>query len=104
MTSAGDISGIRRSIESGNMGKDQAQMPASHVETVNTDQDMDAKINSKPEEIFFTEEEAARVKRKIDFIILPLLCSCYIFSFLDKTLINYSLIFRLKQALNLHGL
>ncbi len=79
------------------------------------------KLASESEEVLFTDEEAARVKRKIDFIILPLLCGCYIFSvgppppiirrfvltrseqFLDKTLINYSSIFGLNQALNLHG-
>ncbi|KAJ5771892.1 major facilitator superfamily domain-containing protein [Penicillium odoratum] len=55
------------------------------------------------ENLSYTDEEARRVKWKTDLILLPLLCICYIFSFLDKTLLNYSSIFGLKKALNLHG-
>uniref|UniRef100_A0A8H7KEZ2 Major facilitator superfamily (MFS) profile domain-containing protein n=1 Tax=Bionectria ochroleuca TaxID=29856 RepID=A0A8H7KEZ2_BIOOC len=50
-----------------------------------------------------TAEENRRVKRKIDFILLPLMCGCYIFSFLDKTMLNYASIFGLKTALKLKG-
>ncbi|CAH0051770.1 unnamed protein product, partial [Clonostachys solani] len=50
-----------------------------------------------------TAEENKRVKRKIDFILLPLMCGCYIFSFLDKTMLNYASIFGLKTALKLKG-
>lgn len=80
MTTTGEISNTRHSIESGNMEKEQNHAPSDHVEKVASDQDVDIKLASESEEIFFTEEEAARVKRKIDFIILPLLCGCYIFS------------------------
>jgi hypothetical protein len=80
MATEGDISGTRQSINSGNMDKEQAHIPTNHVEKVTTGQDVDIKLTSESEEIFFTEEEAARVKRKIDFVILPLLCGCYIFS------------------------
>ncbi|KAK4066869.1 hypothetical protein Trihar35433_7296 [Trichoderma harzianum] len=103
MTVTGEISDTRHSIETGNMDKEQDHVPPNHIEKVTSGQDVDIKLASESEEIFFTKEEAARVKRKIDFIILPLLCGCYIFSFLDKTLINYSSIFGLKQALHLHG-
>ncbi|KAK4067269.1 uncharacterized protein Triagg1_7712 [Trichoderma aggressivum f. europaeum] len=103
MTASEDISDTRHSIGTGNMEKEQTHVPSNHVEKVTSSQDVDIKLASESEEIFFTEEEAARVKRKIDFIILPLLCGCYIFSFLDKTLINYSSIFGFKQALHLHG-
>ncbi|KAK1252027.1 hypothetical protein MKX08_003214 [Trichoderma sp. CBMAI-0020] len=103
MTSAGDISATKQSIESGNMDKEEGPLPPNHVENVTMDHDLDKKHPSESTEILFTEEEAARVKRKIDFVILPLLCGCYIFSFLDKTLINYSSIFGLQQSLNLHG-
>lgn len=80
MTSAGDISATKQSIESGNMDKEEVHVPPNHVEDVITDQDLDKKHTSESTEILYTEEEAARVKRKIDFIILPLLCGCYIFS------------------------
>ncbi|GFP60272.1 uncharacterized transporter C460.05 [Trichoderma asperellum] len=85
------------------MEKDQVPVPTDHVEDVTPGETLDVKLAREAGEVFFTEEEGARVKRKIDFIILPLLCGCYIFSFLDKTLINYSSIFGLKQSLNLHG-
>ncbi|UKZ74854.1 hypothetical protein TrVFT333_002524 [Trichoderma virens FT-333] len=81
MATARDISGTRPSIESGNIGKEQDHVPTNHIEEVTGGQDIDIKLTSQSEEIFFTEEEA----------------------FLDKTLINYSSIFGLKQALKLHG-
>lgn len=34
---------------------------------------------------------------------MPLLLACYVLSFLDKTLLNYSSIFGLQKALQLHG-
>lgn len=80
MTSAGDISATQPSIESGDMGKEEVHVPTNHVENVATDQDLDKNHISESTEILYTEEEAVRVKRKIDFIILPLLCGCYIFS------------------------
>ncbi|RAK81243.1 MFS general substrate transporter [Aspergillus fijiensis CBS 313.89] len=51
----------------------------------------------------YSAEEERCVKRKIDLILLPLLCMCYVFSFLDKTLLNYSSIFGIKSALHLTG-
>lgn len=80
MTTTGEISDTRHSIETGNMDKEQDHAPPNHIEKVTSGQDVDIKLASESEEIFFTKEEAARVKRKIDFIILPLLCGCYIFS------------------------
>lgn len=35
-----------------------------------------------------TAEENKRVKRKIDFILLPLMCGCYIFSVSTATLLR----------------
>lgn len=62
------------------MEKDQVPVPTDHVEDVTPGETLDVKLAREAEEVFFTEEEGARVKRKIDFIILPLLCGCYIFS------------------------
>ncbi|KAM5341796.1 hypothetical protein ACJ41O_014827 [Fusarium nematophilum] len=53
--------------------------------------------------VTYTPEENKAVKRKIDFILLPMMCACYIFSFLDKTLLNYASIFGIKEALHLEG-
>jgi hypothetical protein len=38
------------------------------------------KLSAESEEVDYSEEEEKQVRRKIDFIILPLLCGCYIFS------------------------
>ncbi|KAF7561745.1 hypothetical protein G7046_g2404 [Stylonectria norvegica] len=79
---------------------------------------MDVYGHSEP--IEFTNAENKRVKRKIDFVLLPLMFTCYVFSvshpsvpncqtkliskqFLDKTLLNYALIFGIKDALHLKG-
>ncbi|PCH04410.1 hypothetical protein PENOC_033990 [Penicillium occitanis (nom. inval.)] len=63
----------------------------------------DVQLEEPEELVEYTEDEEKRVLRKLDFILLPLLCLCYVFSFLDKTLLNYSSIFGLKKALHLEG-
>ncbi|KAJ5106393.1 major facilitator superfamily domain-containing protein [Penicillium angulare] len=63
----------------------------------------DVYVEESNELFLYTQDEEKRVKRKIDFILLPLLCMCYVFSFLDKTLLNYSSIFGIKEALHLEG-
>ncbi|KAF7556535.1 hypothetical protein G7Z17_g1334 [Cylindrodendrum hubeiense] len=81
--------------------KDYAQ--DGHVETgVGTVHPV-MKVYGGSERIEYTNEENKRVKRKIDLILLPLMCICYIFSFLDKTLLNYASIFGIKEALHLEG-
>lgn len=86
MTASGDIPSRRQSIELGNVEKERVHIPSDHIEKVATVQDIDIKFASESKDIFFTEEEATHVKRKIDFFILPLLCGCYIFSVCDFTL------------------
>ncbi|KAL7418778.1 hypothetical protein Q5752_006461 [Cryptotrichosporon argae] len=44
-----------------------------------------------------------RLKRKLDFRILPLLGVCYFFYYTDKTTLSYAAIFGLKTDLHLHG-
>ncbi|EMG45842.1 THI73 Thiamine pathway transporter THI73 [Candida maltosa Xu316] len=46
-------------------------------------------------------EEARRIVRKLDFIILPLLCCIYFLQFLDKSLLNYAAAMGIKK--NLQG-
>lgn len=84
--------------------------------------DANMKVYGHAEHVTYTDEEAKRVLRKIDLILLPMLGACYMFSvrkcptcnsrsvlirlvlkFLDKTLINYGSIFGLKRDLNLKG-
>ncbi|KAK1924527.1 major facilitator superfamily domain-containing protein [Papiliotrema laurentii] len=44
-----------------------------------------------------------RLKRKIDWRILPILGICYCFYYVDKTTLSYAAIFGIKKDLNLHG-
>lgn len=37
-----------------------------------------------------TEEDEKTLRRKIDWMIMPLMWSCYCLQYLDKTLINYA--------------
>ena len=50
-----------------------------------------------------TPEEDARVKRKVDFMILPYLAVCYAFFYIDKTTLSYAAIFGIREDLNLQG-
>ncbi|KAJ5372706.1 major facilitator superfamily domain-containing protein [Penicillium concentricum] len=66
-------------------------------------ENLDVRVGDSNEFLAYTQDEERQVKRKIDWILLPLLCMCYVLSFLDKTLLNYSSIFGLKHALHLEG-
>lgn len=50
-----------------------------------------------------TPEEDARVKRKVDWMILPYLAVCYAFFYIDKTTLSYAAIFGIREDLNLQG-
>lgn len=56
------------------VGGDQVETGSSSYIDKNT------KMSVQTEELQYTDQEAKRVKRKIDLIVLPLLCGCYIFS------------------------
>jgi hypothetical protein len=47
--------------------------------------------------------EDARVKRKVDWMILPYLAVCYVFFYVDKTTLSYAAIFGIREDLNLQG-
>ncbi|CZR68621.1 related to allantoate permease [Phialocephala subalpina] len=44
-----------------------------------------------------------KVMRKVDWMILPYLCVCYSFFYIDKTTLSYAAIFDIKQDLHLVG-
>jgi hypothetical protein len=55
-------------------------------EVVTNDKDYDqARALAGDERRIFTEEESELVKKKIDRLIIPLLCAVYFSQFLDKT-------------------
>ncbi|KAL8683093.1 MAG: hypothetical protein Q9186_000907 [Xanthomendoza sp. 1 TL-2023] len=48
-------------------------------------------------------EEARKLERKIDYMILPYLAVCYAFFYIDKTTLSYAAIFNIREDLNLTG-
>ncbi|GKT51015.1 thiamine repressible genes regulatory protein thi1 [Colletotrichum spaethianum] len=50
-----------------------------------------------------TSEDERRLKRKIDWRIVPLMFACYILQYLDKTLINYANVMGLQKDTNITG-
>lgn len=50
-----------------------------------------------------SEEENARVLRKIDWHILPLMCWVYLVQFADKSSLNYSSLMGIKEDAHLTG-
>ncbi|KAF7717436.1 Uncharacterized protein PECH_000927 [Penicillium ucsense] len=48
-------------------------------------------------------EEARKLLRKIDLMILPYLAVCYAFFYIDKTTLSYAAIFGVRDDLKLHG-
>ncbi|KAL9581281.1 MAG: hypothetical protein Q9212_003990 [Teloschistes hypoglaucus] len=60
-------------------------------------------IFSTPDEVHepIDPDEARRLERKIDFMILPYLAVCYAFFYIDKTTLSYAAIFGIREDLNL---
>lgn len=48
-------------------------------------------------------EDESRLKRKVDYRVVPLLLACYLLQYLDKTLINYANVMGLQKDTNISG-
>ena len=60
-------------------------------------------LTSVESRIIVTPEGNARILRKIDLVILPILLAVYCFQSLDKTSLSYASVFGLIADTNLHG-
>ncbi|KAH9886798.1 MFS general substrate transporter [Xylariomycetidae sp. FL2044] len=49
------------------------------------------------------EADAVKVRRKLDFLVLPMMCTTYMLSFLDKQTLNYSNAYGLQDDTNMGG-
>lgn len=49
------------------------------------------------------ERDARRVRRKLDWLLLPMMCGTYMISFLDKQTLNYSNAYGLQGDTNMTG-
>jgi hypothetical protein len=69
------------------------------------DGDVAMSLFNSPDELHepISPEEDARVKRKVDWMILPYLAVCYVFFYVDKTTLSYAAIFGIREDLNLQG-
>lgn len=69
------------------------------------DGDVAMSLFGSPDELHepISPEEDARVKRKVDWMILPYLAVCYVFFYVDKTTLSYAAIFGIREDLNLQG-
>ncbi|PNS16044.1 High-affinity nicotinic acid transporter [Sphaceloma murrayae] len=47
--------------------------------------------------------ELRRLRRKVDYMVIPFLMFCYTLNFIDKVLLNYAAVMGLNQDLNLKG-
>ncbi|KAG2417292.1 hypothetical protein HFD88_008511 [Aspergillus terreus] len=56
-----------------------------------------------PGECTYTPEEDRRVLKKIDMVILPMLCIVFFLQYLDKQSLSYAAVFDLITDLDLHG-
>ncbi|GAW25286.1 putative MFS allantoate transporter [Rosellinia necatrix] len=56
------------------------------------------------ETIVLSAEEQAKLLKKIDFHMMPLLCVVYGLNYLDKTTLSYASIMGLKTDLNIGGM
>ncbi|THG96614.1 hypothetical protein EW026_g5249 [Hermanssonia centrifuga] len=78
-------------------GSDHAYKP-----TVDTsDVDIAARLTAG-KEISFTPEEAARLRRKIDWHIMPLMCILYMMQFADKTTLGQSAVLGLFDGAHIN--
>ncbi|KAL1713487.1 major facilitator superfamily domain-containing protein, partial [Schizophyllum commune] len=50
-----------------------------------------------------SEEQEKKLRRKIDYTILPVLAVCYAFYYIDKTTLSYAAIFGIRDDLHLEG-
>jgi sugar phosphate permease len=51
-----------------------------------------------------TPEEEAKLVRKVDWLVLPLIAVNYAFFYIDKTTLSYAAIFGIREDLNLVGM
>ncbi|KAJ5494944.1 MFS allantoate transporter [Penicillium diatomitis] len=70
-----------------------------------TDGDTAMALFNDPDELHeeVDPEEARKLLRKIDLMILPYLAVCYAFFYIDKTTLSYAAIFGVRDNLKLHG-
>jgi hypothetical protein len=69
------------------------------------DGDVAMSLFNSPDELHdpISPSEDARVKRKVDWMILPYLAVCYVFFYIDKTTLSYAAIFGIRGDLHLQG-
>ncbi|KAE8406888.1 MFS general substrate transporter [Aspergillus pseudonomiae] len=60
-------------------------------------------VPETPTAAFLDPEDERRVKRKIDCVVLPLMCLVFFSQYLDKQSLSYASVFGMIEDLDLHG-
>ncbi|EEB05202.1 allantoate permease [Schizosaccharomyces japonicus yFS275] len=67
-------------------------------------QNLDVAVQLLADDDFeYTKEEANRVLRKIDLVLMPLMCITYALQYLDKVALSYAALFGMIEEAHLHG-
>ncbi|KAH6853200.1 major facilitator superfamily domain-containing protein [Chaetomium sp. MPI-CAGE-AT-0009] len=69
----------------------------------NRDADVGLQLLARSGTIEYTAQEARRVKWKVDFFILPLLCATITLQYLDKVTLSYAAVYGILEDLHLVG-
>lgn len=83
-----------------NVGVAVAELPSHHVAFTNDQVDTAAQLVAG-QDIELDPAEAARIRRKIDWHIMPMMCMLYWVQFMDKTTLGSSAILGIRQATHL---
>ncbi|KAE8154559.1 major facilitator superfamily domain-containing protein [Aspergillus avenaceus] len=71
--------------------------------TGSSERDENYEVYKQTRELEYTEEEAKRVLKKIDYRLMPFLFLIYLLQYLDKNSLNFSSVYGLKEGTHLKG-
>ncbi|KAG5814141.1 hypothetical protein H9Q71_003403 [Fusarium xylarioides] len=76
---------------------------ASGRKPADDDEKLSEELGSPPRGILYSSKEDARVRWKLDLILLPMMALTYVLNYMDKVALSEASIFGIKEDLNLVG-
>ncbi|KAF5643458.1 DAL5-Allantoate and ureidosuccinate permease [Fusarium tjaetaba] len=73
------------------------------TDTLDDDEKHSVELGSPPLGLVYTSKEDARVRWKLDLILLPMMAFTYVLNYMDKVALSEASIFGIKEDLNLVG-
>jgi hypothetical protein len=77
-----------------------AQLPTDILNVDDAWNYLNRQVNTDAET---SDVDKTRLRRKIDWHIVPIMFGCYTMQFLDKVILNYAAVMGLQKDLNLRG-